>query len=384
MERSGVDVVLCVKRTFITEILNRLSVCKLFPIQIPSVELIPSDSTGEVIVKFLGISFAISTNIYQGNLRVYISLRETSAWLEDELGLIEDASPYELSLEMLEDIMPVKQCGLKIGGENGDLLLFGIEFEEGCQTDWNQFYASFVGTEVVGNNNQWGIFIERPAVENGIHKIADDALAEMGGSGSENISNIELTNIEWPGNWIRLKGTGTYNMGCGIFGTAEIDFRWKAALTFHTNDSLLSTKLRFYEVKPRGEEDAIQAAFCDLSLDDIFTGLFTGFTSILYKILSAVFSDPEEEIIIKEIIDLSLPQTGKLCLNRPITTTDGILIQGEGANETGSSQIITDSEFLFNKAISTPFLCYRANLPIFGDIPISFRRCLPYNMFNRV
>ena len=261
MEKCGVDVAAAIRSSFIADIANRLLVCQLCPFYIPHIELLPSQTPSEVIASFFGVSIKIRAEIVQGNLRIYYDLLEAPDWIQEKLGDLLNKSPIEFVLDELYNYVHPFQISLKVGGENNDLLLIGLEFAEGDNADWDRFNNQFSGNDLV-ENADWGLYAERPFIEALIHKVTDFMLAHSDEADLADLSNLEITHIEWPGNWIRLKGTATYT-GCSTF--REIDLRWKSALTFPREEAKLFAKVRFYEVKPRGEEDAIQAWLCSLS-----------------------------------------------------------------------------------------------------------------------
>lgn len=368
MEQCGVDVAAAIRSSFIADIANRLLVCQFSPFYIPQIELLPSQTPGEVIASFFDdVSIKIRAEIVQGNLRIYYDLLEAPPWIQEKLGDLLNKSPIEFVLDELYTYVHPLQIGLKVGGENNDLLLIGLEFAEGDNADWNRFNNQFSGNDLV-ENADWGLYAERPFIKALIHKVTDFMLAHSDEADLADLSNLEITHIEWPGNWIRLKGTATYT-GCSTF--REIDLRWKSALTFPREEAKLFAKLRFYEVNPRGEEDAIEAWLCTLSWQDFLGGLFTGFASLLVNILRKAFSSTDDQILQKELVELVRPEFGILRPNNPQISTDGILFYGRAPLETGSSRLDIDENLFLEKSITTPFYCIRPNTTITEKLVIS-------------
>ncbi len=367
MERPGVDVAAAIRSGFIADIANRLLVCQLSPFYVPQIELQPSQSPGEVVASFFGVSLKIRAEIVQGNLRIFYDLLEAPDWIREKLGDLLNKSPVEFVLAELYTYVHPFQIGLKVGGSNNDLLLVGLEFAEGDNADWNRFYNQYTGNDLV-ENADWGLYAQRPFIEALIRKVTDFMLAHSDEADLADLSNLEITHIQWPGNWIRLKGTATYT-GCSTF--REIDLRWKSALTFPREEAKLFAKLRFYEVKPRGEEDAIQAWLCSLSWTDFLVGLFTGFTSLLVDILRKAFSSTDDQMIQKELVELVRPEFGVLRPSNPQISTDGILFNGKAPLETGSSCLDVDENLFLEKSITTPFFCIRPKTTITKELVIS-------------
>ena len=371
MEASGIDVVCGITSEFLTELLNRIGICKLAPLYLPAISLKPSISRGEILASCLGIELAVRTEISTGKLRIYVELRSAPGGAADFLAPLLNASPFEMDLAPFEVAVHPVQTGLKVCGAGNHLLIFGLHCSEGTQGNWDSFYNSYTGLDLIEVGNQWGVFVTRQITNAIINRIADQALANLDDLSGMDLSNMVLEQIVWPGGELRLKGTGTYNMGCSLGGSADINFRWEAAVTLIAQGSKLSANFRLCKANPRGEEDVLKAFFCSHSIGDLLLGLFTGFTNILVKIISALVANSEENSLTKELIDLAIPETGAIRIEQPIIATDGIGIQGKNASEINTSQIGLPSELVLFSEISSPFIQVRPHTPITKDLVIT-------------
>jgi hypothetical protein len=74
MENSGVHAVFAFRKTLIQEVVNRMTVCELNPVQINDLTLANSTTRGEVLVRSLGVEIAVRADVNQDNLRVFIEI----------------------------------------------------------------------------------------------------------------------------------------------------------------------------------------------------------------------------------------------------------------------------------------------------------------------
>lgn len=370
METGGIDAVCSVKDDLITEVLNRIGICKLAPVYLPPISLRPSTTQGEILVTCLGIDLAVRTEISAGKLRLYVEPRSEPGGVTDMLAPLLNASPYEVSLQPFEVVAHPVQTGLKVGGSGNHNVLFGIHFSEGTGNNWDYFYNSYQGSDLIGTDTQWGVALNRQIASAAINRVAEQALANVNDLAGMDVSNTNLEQITWPGEDVRLKGTGTYDMSCSLGGSTDIDVRWEAAVTLVAEGSKLSANLRLTDASPRGEEDAIKAFFCSLSIEDLILGLFTAFTNLLVKIISALVSDSGDRSFTKELIDLAIPETGALRITSPVISTDGISIQGQNAYERGASAISVPAELVLFSDVHSPFYSLRPTTPLIRDLVI--------------
>lgn len=361
MENSGVHAVFAVRKTFIEEVLNRMAVCELNPLQINGLELANSTTRGEVLVRWLEVEIAVRADMHQDNLRVFAEIRKAPDWIRSLLEEFLEESPFEFNLtDRLQGMVRIARCGLKVGG-NGELLVAGAEIAGSATCSWNLFYGAYSGADVIGDGNAWGVWVGRSTGDGLIRKLADQALS---GQEALQLTEFELWSIEWPGGVIRLKGVGEYMMDCW-WGDQDFDFRWTAELTFPIDGSRISARLRITDAKPRGERDSWNAFWCDFNIADLFSLLIFNIAFLVARIIMKVVeaSGADKPEIVKEVVDLSFRQTGTLRPTLAEPTTEGLHLAGQGARETVDSRLALygspgEPGIPMEKTIYTAFPCF--------------------------
>ncbi len=327
MERSGVDLVLAVKSTFLADLINRYLACKLpgeyVDVLGEEINLFPSSSEDEVFFEYMASRFAVSTTVEQGMLRINVKLVWT---LHPDREVVERMihSPYELSLSELERFIHIKKCGLKVGGESNELLLFGIEFDGSAAVDWSRFRDSYTGTDLIADGDLYGLFINRDSLL-ALGPAIDSALDEVR-RGDIHVRRVRVTRTWWSGGHIKLKGRASLDMGSWF--CSEIDFWWYADLSLSLEDTVLRIIVKNIDWEIKAEEDRIQATICGLNpllWDEILGLLIDGIQNIVTPLID--FSD-------------FFPYVGRLNVSPPQITTEGVSLCGRG--ESGTSHIRLD------------------------------------------
>jgi hypothetical protein len=294
--------------------------------------------------------------------------------LDDPVGLC--ASFEGILREKLGDFLHLVECRSAIKVDS-DLLIVGLEFEEGAEAeeaDWDEF-DDYGGTELVSEPNEWGIAVTSELVDSLIYDNVDYLLSNLTGESMENISEVELTDIEWPGDKIRLKGNAIYDLDCPL-GTIELDIEWEVSLTLKAEDSKLSVEWAVTDAKPLYWYGYAELVLCGVLWGDLLVGFLIDFGVALSRILGQFFmpgsdlQDWEEKKIL--LVDLCcFVQTGQLVLDEPTITTDGVTIKGKRVGESGSSVTHVPSEVVLERVIHTPFACLRPSRPIYGVVQVS-------------
>ena len=377
MENSGVHAVFAVRRSLLQEVLNRMALCRLHPVPIDDLALANSADRGEVLVRSLGMEVAVRAEVHQDSLRVFVEIRQAPDWVRAVLEDFLAGSPFEFNLtQYLQGMLDVTRLGLKVAG-SGDLLVAGVEIAGSGTCDWNRFYGEYSGADVVGDGNEWGVWVGRPTGDGVIRRLAERALADQG---ALQFSGFELWSIDWLGGAIRLKGVGELMMDCW-WGGQDFDFRWTAELTFPIDGPRISARLRITDAKPRGERDSWNAFWCDFNFADLFGLLAFNIAFLLTRIVMKVVeaSGAGQQEIVREVVNLSLRQTGILHPTLAEPTTEGFILAGRGACEDGDSELVLWSEpgepgVVLEKTVHTPFPCYgRPTEPATGVLHIKNR-----------
>jgi len=339
---SGVDVVAGIKGSLITKVLNRVAACELTPVDlhVQNVEFETGNEQGSVLLKirfglldafFAEIVYKISMDIVAGSLVVTIEEELMSEAMRDHLQGIADGSPYEFGLQDISEYVEVTRCGLKVGGSQGNLLLIGAELSQSQGANWNRFYDNYSGSDLLEVSDLWAVYAKKYPIERILREVFTAALGQ---GDLDGVDNLEITNIEWPGDRVEVSLKGTYT-DCDLF--SEIDFHTKAAVTFPVDGSKLFAEARLHDTW-LPEEDLIQAGICSLSNFDIIASLLTGFVYLLGKIVTEMLN-AEDEVIRKELVNLRHPEVDSIGLNTAIATSTGVVIRGVGPSEVGSGQL---------------------------------------------
>lgn len=378
MENTGVDVVIGINSDMLMDTFNRVAACSLHPLAVTAVELNAGEQQGTAHIRIevgsIYFVLALAPTIDNNYLHIAVDLVEASPGSEGLLQPLLENAPYNIDLkDILNDLGEVLtplQCGVKASTAGGNSLILAMTFEEGTHGDWNQFYDSFWGHELFSGNQHWGAFIGENLFDRLIAILADEAMSDLGPE-AEDLSYINLTYIHWPGDKIVLGGVGSYDMPCGMFGRAEVDFNWSASLTLEFDDCVLVTNIELDEPTPRGEEDLLQALLCSFSWKGFRKTLVSLGLNILVKVINKIFyKDEEGTTLSKQLIELKWPVLGKLRPSLAQIETDGILLNGKGPLETGCS-IIDVNDADFKEVYVTPFPCAgRPTKNIYGEIAV--------------
>lgn len=354
---SGVDIVLGVKGDLLAKILNRVAACELsqYNMSIMHVQFAPGDTQGTVHLTvglgmmgalFAEVVYSVTVNLASGRLTVMVEEETVPEFLSERLQSITEGSPYELNLDDLTGFVTVKELGVKAVHDSG-LLLLGVELNEGQSADWSRFHNTYTGSDLLGNSDLWGVYAQKYIIGKVIREVLSSVLAE---GAMDDVDGVEVTNVEWPGDRIEVSLRGTYR-GCSLF--REIDFWTKAAVTFPIEGSKLYAEARLHDTW-LPEEDKMQMGICSLSNGDIVGSLLTGFVYLFAKFLMD-WINMEDEVIMKEIINLRLPEVDSLKLNSASATSTGVAVRGGGPSEVGTSQLyVRNGEIELTKSIKVP------------------------------
>jgi len=256
----------------------------------------------------------------------------------------------------------VRRLGVKAGG-GGDLLFVGVELGEGEGSEWSRFYGTYMGADLLGDPDLWGVYAKKHFLNTLIRRVFSEALGQ---GGLEGVEGVEITNIEWPGDKIDISLKGTYT-DCDLF--SEIDFRAHADVTFPVERSKVFAEAKIRDVW-LPEEDMIQMGICSLSSLDIVASLLTNLVYLVGKIITDLMN-AEDEAIRKELANIRYPEVDSIKINSVNAAATGVVAKGGGPSEVGPGQLYlwdgrNFGEVALTESIRVP-LGYigRPNVPIF-------------------